>query len=70
LRKQKKFHCKRLLNGDVSFSKGVLSKKIYDGESFTLADKHPSCSTVKNRVAEFRTEHLSIEDECSGDHLK
>jgi transposase len=43
------------------------AKKIYDDMSFTLSDKRPSYSTVKNWVARLRTGHLSTEnEECPG----
>jgi transposase len=45
------------------FLKGNLPKKICDDMSITLADKHPSYSTVKNWVARFRTGYLSTKDE-------
>jgi transposase len=49
------------------FLKGNSAKRIYD-MLVTSGDKCLSYSTVKNWVAWFRTGHLSIEDECSGDN--
>jgi transposase len=50
-------------NGDeISFPKRKQPK--YDMS--VKGDMYPSYSTIKNRVAKFRTGHLSTEDECSG----
>jgi hypothetical protein len=45
------------------FLKGNRAKRIYDDISVTLGDKRPSCCTVKNWVAGFRTGNLSTGDE-------
>jgi hypothetical protein len=49
---------------EISLPKRELRQK--KNMSFSLGDKHPSYSTVKNWLARFRTGHLSTKDERSG----
>jgi hypothetical protein len=49
------------------FLTGKTAKAIHDDIAVTLGRKNPSYSTVKYRVAQFKTGHFSTEDEdCPG----
>jgi hypothetical protein len=47
----------------TSFPEREFDQRNYDDLSVTLGEKCPSCSTVKNWAAPFRTGNLSTEDE-------